>query len=94
VSLPSGRDVLIYLRALFAATRPTGMREVTHVEKMKKYLNFIGVGIEPSGQFLHQIRRVTTAAGFVRVCEAFLDHDRPMPLEPYPTLPNSSEPAS
>lgn len=94
VSLPSGRDGLVYLRALFAATRPAGMREVTHVEKMKKYLNFIGVGIEPSGQFLHQIRRVTTEADFVRVCEAFLDHDRPMPLEPFHTLPKSPEPTS
>jgi hypothetical protein len=32
--------------------------------------------------FLHQIRRVETAAEFDRICAAFLDHDRPMPLEP------------
>lgn len=51
---------------------------------MKKYLNFVGLGIDADGKFLHQIRRVTTRAEFFRVCEAFLDHDQPMPLEPFP----------
>jgi hypothetical protein len=60
---------------------------------MKKYLNFIGVGIEPSGQFLHQIRRVTTEADFLRVCATFLSHDQPLPLEPYPPLPHNPAPA-
>ena len=38
---------------------------------------------EPSGQFLHQIRRVTTPADFFRVCREFLEHDERMPLEPF-----------
>ena len=50
---------------------------------MKKYLNFVGLGVEPTGQFLHQIRRVSTEAEFFRVCEDFLDHTHPMPLEPF-----------
>jgi hypothetical protein len=51
---------------------------------MKKYLNFIGLGVEPTGEFLHQIRRVSTEPEFFRICEAFLDHDQPMALEPLP----------
>jgi len=54
------------------------------VEKMKKYMNFIGLGVDPGGQFLHQIRRVTTESEFFRVCEMFLSHDEPMSLEPFP----------
>jgi tRNA-dihydrouridine synthase B len=50
---------------------------------MKKYLNFVGLGIEPTGQFLHRIRRVTTRADFFAVCEEFLNHDQLMPLEPF-----------
>ena len=50
---------------------------------MKRYMNYLGVGAEPTGEFLHQIRRVSTQAGFLRVCEEFLDHDQPMPLEPF-----------
>jgi len=80
--LPRGHDVLAYIRALFEAVRLPG-NERAHVQKMKKYLNYIGVGVEPTGQFLHQIRRVSTEREFFNVCEAFLNHDNPMPLEPY-----------
>ena len=80
---PRGHDVLGYLNELFEAVRPPQIAEVAHVQKMKKYLNYVGVGIEPTGEFLHQIRRVTTERDFFAVCKAFLDHDQPMPLEPY-----------
>ena len=41
-------------------------KELPMVQKMKKYLNFVGVGLEPTGQFLHQIRRATTELEFFR----------------------------
>jgi tRNA-dihydrouridine synthase B len=81
--IPTGRDVLNYIRTLYDATRPSGVTEGSQVQKMKKYANFIGLGVEPTGQFLHQIRRATTEAGFFRICEEFLGHDRPTPLEPF-----------
>ena len=84
ISIPRGHEVLNYVRALYEAACSTGARESAQVQKMKKYMNYFGVGAEPSGQFLHQIRRVTTQAGFFRVCEEFLNHDCPMPLEPFP----------
>ena len=61
---------------------------MAQVQKMKKYMNYLGLGVEPTGQFLHQIRRVATRADFFRVCQEFLSHDRPMPLEPF-ALPAS-----
>jgi tRNA-dihydrouridine synthase len=82
--LPRGVDVLAYVRALYEAVCSPAARESAQVQKMKKYLNYLGVGVEPTGQFLHQVRRVTTTAGLFRVCAEFLDHDRPMPLEPFP----------
>jgi tRNA-dihydrouridine synthase B len=81
--IPSGQEVLNYVRALYDAVCSPDVSESAQVQKMKKYLNFIGLGVEPTGQFLHQIRRVSTKADFFRVCEEFLDHDRPMPLEPF-----------
>lgn len=81
--VPRGHDVLQYVRALYDAVRPPEGREAAQVQKMKRYLNFIGLGVDPTGQFLHQIRRVTTEADFFRVCETFLDHDQPMSLEPF-----------
>ena len=87
-ALPKGRDVLDYIRALYDAVCTPGVRESSQVQKMKKYLNYVGVGVEPTGQFLHDIRRVMTRADFFRVCEEHLDHDRAMPLEPFAMLPS------
>ena len=84
VFIPHGHDVLAYVRALYEAVCSPAARESAQVQKMKKYLNYFGVGVEPTGQFLHQVRRVTTTADLFRVCEESLDHDRPMPLEPFP----------
>jgi tRNA-dihydrouridine synthase len=83
IFLPTGLDVLNYIRALYAAVCSPDVRENAQVQKMKKYLNYIGLGIEPTGQFLHQIRRVATKTDFFEVCEEFLDHDQPMRLEPF-----------
>jgi len=80
--VPRGRDVLAYVRALSQAACSPGAPESSQVQRLKKYMNFLALGLEPTGQFLHQIRRVSTHADFFRVCEEFLDHDLPMPPEP------------
>ncbi len=82
--IPTGRDVLAYIHALYEAVCTADVGENSQVQKMKKYLNFIGLGVEPTGRFLHEIRRATTRAGFFTTCTAFLDHEDPMPLEPFP----------
>ena len=82
--VPRGRDVLNYLERLYEAATPMeNFREDAQVQKMKKYTNFIGIGVDSEGKFLHEIRRVTTQAEFFRVCESFMDHNDPMPLEPF-----------
>jgi len=113
IKLPSGRDVLGYVRELWeneitpacvaeagvtkclpdspaagnqiltgntSARRRPGVKESAQVQRMKKFMNFIGEGV--GEKFLHEIRRVTTAAGFFRVCEDFLNHNEPLALEP------------
>ena len=80
--LPTGREVLAYLHDLYETVTEPGP-ESSQVNKLKKYLNFIGVGIEPTGQFLHGMRRCTTRAGLFELCTQYLDHDDSMPLEPF-----------
>lgn len=80
---PTGRDVLAYVRDLFECVRIDGGTERGHVTRVKKHMNFLGVGVEPTGAFLHQIRRAGSPAEFFGICEAYLDHDRLMPLEPF-----------
>ncbi|HEY0369868.1 MAG TPA: tRNA-dihydrouridine synthase family protein, partial [Chthoniobacterales bacterium] len=54
---PTGRDVLEYVHALYEAVSVRGIRESAQITNMKKYMNFIGLGVEPTGDFLHRIRR-------------------------------------
>ena len=88
-ALPKGRDVLDYIRALYDAVCTPGVREDSQVQKMKKYLNFIGLGVEPTGAFLHAIRRAVTRAEFFRICAEFLHHGEAMPLDPFPIALNA-----
>ena len=81
---PRGRDVQAYLHALFEATGRPGLNEGAHVQRVKKHLNFIGLGIEASGRFLATARRARTRAELERLFAEWLDHDEPMPLEPLP----------
>jgi len=83
VFVPRGYDVLAYVQALYAAVCSPSSPEMAQVQRMKKYMNYLGVGVEPTGQFLHRIRRASSKAEFFQVCRDFLDHDQPMPLEPF-----------
>jgi tRNA-dihydrouridine synthase len=80
IQLPTGRDVLAYIRELWDAEVTPGVRKSAQVRRMKKFMNFIGEGV--GEKFLHEIRRVTTQADLFRVCKTYLDHDQPMTLEP------------
>ena len=82
IFIPKGRDVLAYVRELYETVKPPELREVALVQKMKKYMNYLAVGVDPEGQFLHQIRRVERESEFFAVCERFLDHDEEMFVEP------------
>jgi tRNA-dihydrouridine synthase len=80
IKLPTGSDVLGYVRELWDAEVTSGVPEPAQVQRMKKFMNFVGEGV--GEKFLHEIRRVMTQAGFFRVCEDFLNHGQPMTLEP------------
>lgn len=83
IPLPTGREVLGYVTALYETICTPESPELGQVQRMKKYLNFLALGVEPTGVFLHDIRRVRTRGELFKVCRTFLDHDHPMPLEPY-----------
>jgi tRNA-dihydrouridine synthase len=80
VTLPTGRDVGGYIRALWESQACVGKPERTQCERMKKFLNYLGEGVP--APFLHLIRRTQTADAFRRICDEFLDHDEPMALPP------------
>jgi tRNA-dihydrouridine synthase B len=79
-TLPTGREVLSYVTALWDSQASFDAPERAQCERMKKFMNYIGEGV--SAAFLHQIRRTESQADFFRICREFLDHDQPMPLQP------------
>jgi tRNA-dihydrouridine synthase B len=80
IKLPTGCNVLGYVHELWENEITPDVKESAQVQRMKKFMNFIGEGV--GEKFLHEIRRVATAAGFFRICNDFLNHDEPMALEP------------
>jgi tRNA-dihydrouridine synthase len=80
--LPTGREVLGYIFALYEATISPDVSDASQVQKMKRYMNFIADGAEPSGRFLHDIRRCSTRAAFMAICTEHLDHAEPLALDP------------
>lgn len=82
-ALPTGREVLAYVHDLFEAVTTPDAPEISQVHQIKKYLNFLGLGVEPTGAFLHQVRRVKLRAELFNICAQFLDHGEAMPLEPF-----------
>ena len=77
---PTGREVLDYIAALYEAACTPGVPENAQVQRMKKYMNFLGEGLEDSAAFLHAIRRCSARAEFFTICTRHLDHAQPMRL--------------
>jgi tRNA-dihydrouridine synthase B len=75
-----------YVERLYRATGFAGLLENHHVNKMKKYLNFVGQSVDPTGAFLHDMRRAATEHDLFTVCDRHLlsEPDREFAPEPYP----------
>ncbi len=83
VVYPTGRDVLTYIEALWAANCTNDVPERLQTQRMKLFTNYIGEGLDEGAErFLYAVRRVETRAAFFRTCREHLDHDRPLKLEP------------
>jgi len=80
VTLPKGREVLAYIHDLYETVCSPDVPDPKQVQRIKKYANFIGEGINP--EFLHAVRRVTTKEEFFSLCSEYLDHEQRMTLEP------------
>lgn len=90
-------DVREYIGRLYEATRAPEFPELQHVNKMKKYLNFVGQGVDPNGSFLHDMRRTHSELELFSVCDRHLlaRPDAEFPPEPFPGViarPNCETP--
>ncbi|WP_221028869.1 tRNA dihydrouridine synthase [Actomonas aquatica] len=96
---PTLADVHGYATRLFRATQDPKIPERAHVNRMKKFLNFVGQSVDPEGAFLHDMRRTQSEAELFAVCDRHLltEPDRLFVDEPYPGViarPNCEAPTS
>jgi tRNA-dihydrouridine synthase len=94
LTLADARD---YVERLYRATQRPDLEERYHVNKMKKYLNFVGQSVDADGAFLHAMRRTETETELFAVCDQHLlaDPTREFAPEPYPGViarPNCETP--
>ena len=86
-----------YIRGLYAATATPGLDELILVNKMKKYLNFVGQSVDATGAFLHAMRRTRSRDELFAVCDQHLlrEPGKIFADEPYPGVvarPNCETP--
>ena len=81
-------DVNDYIQHLFAITYQDNFREKSHVNSLKKFLNFIGTGIDAEGEFLVGMRLVQSKQELFNLCDRHLlsNPDHPFAIEPYENL--------
>ena len=96
VTLGEVRD---YIARLYDATRHEGIPERAHVNKMKKYLNFVGQSVDATGAFLHDMRRAETSEQLFALCDRHLlsEPNKIFADEPYPGViarPNCETPSA
>jgi tRNA-dihydrouridine synthase len=99
VFAPTLADVRDYIEHLYRETQTPGIPERFHVNKMKKYLNFVGQSVDPTGAFLHDMRRASSESQLFEICDRHLlaEPARPFAPEPFPGViarPNCETPAA
>jgi tRNA-dihydrouridine synthase len=81
-------QVRTYIDQLNNAVTMPNIPERSRANYLKKYLNFIGQGVDPEGKFLFEMRRARTEVELFGVCDRYLlsNPDQPFASEPYPGL--------
>ncbi len=75
VSKISLHQVNRYIKDLYAAVAKPHAPEQAQVNKMKKYLNFVGQGVDPDGNFLYEMRRAKTKQQLFDICDRHMPDD-------------------
>ena len=81
--LPTLIDLKVYITELYETVADTAQKynDRGHVQRMKKFMNYIASGIS-GGEFTHDIRRVSTPEEFWQVCDRHLDSGEIMEAKP------------
>lgn len=83
---PTLAHVRQYVEDLFQATALPDRTGRYHINHLKKFLNFVGLGVDADGRFLHEMRRTQDKEQLDQVCHRHLIEngrgELPFPDEP------------
>ena len=83
---PTLAHVRQYVEDLYQATTLPDRTGRYHINHLKKFLNFVGLGVDADGRFLHEMRRTQSKEELDQICDRHLiDNGRaetPFPDEP------------
>ena len=97
---PTMSDLFDYVADLYESLDETSITETGLVGRMKKFLNFVGLSVDPAGEFLHQMRRTKTRSELFEVCGRYMKDGEKgreaYSMEPFSSLslPLQAEPCS
>lgn len=70
-------EVNAYVKRLYDMVSRPHQTDKQRVNKMKKYLNFVGQGVDPEGKFLYEMRRAQDQETLYAICDRhMLDTER------------------
>lgn len=85
---PQLQHVRVYIDDLWRIMDHPDLPERSRLNRMKKFLNFVGQGVDEGGTFLYEMRRTADAGAFFKVCDRHLvDGSKatlPFAAEPHP----------
>jgi tRNA-dihydrouridine synthase len=83
---PKLSDVRQYIDDLIEATSRPDLQGQHHINHMKKFLNFVGLGVDQNGRFLYEMRRAKNKDELQHICDHHLldngQDELPFPHEP------------
>lgn len=80
-------DLREYIDRLYRTACDTSAPETARLGRLKKFLNFILPGIEPSGNLMRRARAATQEIELFRACDEYLIASLPFEPEPQPGTP-------
>jgi hypothetical protein len=93
---PKLEDVYVYVEELYEEFSESQVPEAKQVARMKKFLNFVGLGVDPRERFLHQMRRSRTKDELFSICSRFMREEGrgATPFHDQVPLPGTGVPSS
>lgn len=84
---PTLADLREYIDRLYRTTCDTDAPENARLGRLKKFMNFILPGLEPSGELIRRTRVATNEKDLFRACDEFMVSTLPFEPEPQPGSP-------